>query len=211
MTIHASAPAAARSVAALRQLVGNTPLLEVLYRFDGRERRLYAKYESLNMTGSVKDRMACHILGEAYASDELQPGDTIVEASSGNTGISFAALGRALGHPVRIYMPDWMSQERVALIRSFGAEVVPVSAAEGGFIGAVQKAVSYAREPLWVFPHSSRPLTHARLNPSSDRPPHSPANPKRHRSTPRRNSTDPGAARVGSAWPACRSRTGTHG
>jgi hypothetical protein len=73
MTIHASAPAASRSTAAIRQLVGNTPLLEVLYRRDGRERRLYAKYESMNMTGSVKDRMACHILAEAYANDVLQP------------------------------------------------------------------------------------------------------------------------------------------
>ncbi|GAB4138123.1 MAG: PLP-dependent cysteine synthase family protein [Planctomycetota bacterium] len=151
MTIHSSIPAQARSVAALRQLVGGTPLLEILYRFDGRNRRVYAKYESLNMTGSVKDRMACHILGEAYSQDLLQPGDLIVEASSGNTGISFAALGRALGHPVRIYMPDWMSAERVALIRSFGAEVVPVSKEEGGFVGSVQRAESFAAENERVF------------------------------------------------------------
>ena len=151
MTIHASAPAAARSTAAIRQMVGHTPLLEVLYRRDGRERRLHAKYESMNMTGSVKDRMACHILAEAYASDVLQPGDTIVEASSGNTGIAFAALGAALGHPVRIYMPDWMSKERSLLIASFGAEIVPVSAAEGGFVGSVQLAERFAREREGVF------------------------------------------------------------
>jgi len=151
MTIHASAPAASRSVAAVRQLVGNTPLLEVLYRFDGHPRRLYAKYESMNMTGSVKDRMACHILAEAYATDHLHPGDTIVEATSGNTGISFAALGAALGHPVRIYMPDWMSKERVQLIASFGAEVVAVSAEQGGFVGAVQAAERFAREHESVF------------------------------------------------------------
>ena len=89
MTIHASAPQAARTVAAVRQLVGNTPLLEVLYRLDGRERRLYAKYESMNMTGSVKDRMACHILAEAYANDMLRPDDMIVEAST----IASAAAG----------------------------------------------------------------------------------------------------------------------
>jgi cysteine synthase len=151
MTIHYSAPSDSRSVSALRHLVGNTPLLEILYRFDGKERRLYAKYESLNMTGSVKDRMACHILGEAYAGDLLQAGDIIVEASSGNTGISFAALGRALGHTVRIYIPDWMSQERLQLIRSFGADVVLVSAAEGGFLGSVQKAETFAREHEHVF------------------------------------------------------------
>ena len=151
MTIHTSSPAQARSVAALRQLVGNTPMLEVLYRFDGRPRRLYAKYESMNMTGSVKDRMACHILAEAIATEQLKPGDTIVEASSGNTGIAFAALGRALGHAVRIYMPDWMSPERAQLIRSFGAEVVPVSHAQGGFVGSVQMAENEARARSDVF------------------------------------------------------------
>jgi len=151
MTMHCSAPAGARSTAAVRQLVGNTPLLEVLYRLDGRERRLFAKYESMNMTGSVKDRMACHILAEAYSRGELHAGDTIVEASSGNTGIAFAALGAALGHPVRIYMPDWMSQERVQLIRSFGAEIVGVSAAEGGFVGSVRLAERFASEHERVF------------------------------------------------------------
>ena len=151
MTIHSSVPANARSTAAVRQMVGNTPLLEVLYRLDGHDRRLYAKYESMNMTGSVKDRMACHILAEAYASEQLTVGDTIVEASSGNTGISFAALGAALGHPVRIYMPDWMSRERVQLIESLGAEVVPVSSAEGGFLGSVQLAERFAREHERVF------------------------------------------------------------
>ncbi|HEU4418743.1 MAG TPA: cysteine synthase family protein [Planctomycetota bacterium] len=153
MTIHATAPANARTVSAVRQLVGHTPLLEVLYSFDGHERRLYAKYESMNMTGSVKDRMACHILAEAYATDVLQPGDVLVEASSGNTGIAFAAIGASLGHPVRIYMPDWMSKERVQLIGSFGAEIVPVSAAQGGFLGAVQQAESFARnEPRAFLP-----------------------------------------------------------
>lgn len=151
MTIHASAPAACRSVAAVRQLVGNTPLLEVLYRFDGRERRLYAKYESMNMTGSVKDRMACHILAEAYASESLRPGDMIVEVSSGNTGIAFAALGAALGHPVRVYMPDWMSKERQQLIASLGAEIVLVTAAQGGFVGSIALAERFAMEHVGVF------------------------------------------------------------
>jgi cysteine synthase A len=151
MTIHASAPSACRSVAAIRQLVGSTPLLEIVYRFDGRERRLYAKYESMNMTGSVKDRMACHILAEAYANESLRPGDTIVEVSSGNTGIAFAALGAALGHPVRVYMPDWMSKERQQLIASFGAEIVLVSAAQGGFVGSIALAERFAMEHASVF------------------------------------------------------------
>ncbi|MBL8734007.1 MAG: cysteine synthase family protein [Planctomycetes bacterium] len=143
--------ASARTLASIRQLVGHTPLLEVHYRLDGQDRRAYAKYESMNMTGSVKDRMACHILAEAYANDMLRPDDMIVEASSGNTGIAFAALGAALGHPVRIYMPDWMSRERVQLIGSFGAEIVQVSSAEGGFVGSVQLAERFAREHPGVF------------------------------------------------------------
>ncbi|MBX3462549.1 MAG: cysteine synthase family protein [Planctomycetes bacterium] len=149
--MHGTVPAGLRSTASVRQLIGNTPLLEVVYRLDGRERRLYAKYESMNMTGSVKDRMACHILAEAYLRGQITGGETIVEASSGNTGIAFAALGAALGHPVRIYMPDWMSQERVQLIRSFGAEVVGVTAADGGFVGAVQQAERFARDHERVF------------------------------------------------------------
>lgn len=144
-------PATRRSIDGLAEIIGNTPLLEIHYRCHGRERRLYAKYEATNMTGSVKDRMACHILREGYASGRLRPGDTIAEATSGNTGISMAALGAALGHPVRIYMPDWMSHERVCLIQSFGAEVVPVSKDQGGFGGSIKLAATYAAEHAGVF------------------------------------------------------------
>ena len=124
----------------LSSLIGNTPLLEIECRFRGRPRRVFAKAENLNLTGSIKDRMAWHILERAYATGALAPGDRLVEATSGNTGISFAALGRALGHPVTIYMPDWMSGERVELIRSFGAEIVLVSREEGGFLGSIRRA-----------------------------------------------------------------------
>lgn len=122
----------------LGRSVGNTPLLAIRCRFRNRERVIYAKSEQLNLTGSIKDRMALHILASAYASGTLQPGDTIAEATSGNTGISFAALGRALGHPVTICMPDWMSRERMELIRSLGATVIPVSREEGGFLGSIR-------------------------------------------------------------------------
>jgi cysteine synthase A len=129
---------------ALEQLIGNTPLLAIDLLFDGQPLRLYAKMESKNFTGSIKDRMAFHILDAAYRRGEVQPGDTIVEATSGNTGISFAAVGRAMGHPVRIYMPDWMSRERVLVIQSMGATIVPVSQAEGGFRGAIREAEEFA-------------------------------------------------------------------
>jgi cysteine synthase A len=128
----------------LDTLVGNTPLLAVSFSFRGERRVLYAKSENLNMTGSVKDRMALHILQRGYARGALQPGALIVEATSGNTGISFAAIGRALGHPVAIFMPDWMSQERIELIRSFGADIHLVSHAQGGFLGSIRMAEELA-------------------------------------------------------------------
>ncbi len=130
---------------ALAAMVGRTPLIEIRYRSRGRDRRVFGKYEQKNMTGSVKDRMALWIIRAAYQRGELRPGDTIAEATSGNTGISFSAMGRALGHPVRIYMPDWMSRERVMLIQSMGAEVVPVSHDQGGFKGSIALADEFAR------------------------------------------------------------------
>ena len=136
---------------ALRPLVGDTPLLSIHCRYRGQDHRLYAKLEVLSLTGSVKDRMALHILAAGHASGELETGTPIVEATSGNTGIAFAALGRALGHPVRIYMPDWMSRERVDLIEGLGAEVIPISKAQGGFLGSIAMARDYAAKTPGVF------------------------------------------------------------
>ena len=124
--------------------VGNTPLLAIDFTFDGRPRVLYAKAENMNMTGSIKDRMAYHIIRRGYERGTLKPGATIVEATSGNTGIAFAAIGRALGHAVTIFMPDWMSQERKDLIRSLGAEIRLVSMEQGGFLGSIRLSEEYA-------------------------------------------------------------------
>jgi cysteine synthase A len=98
------------------------------------------------MTGSIKDRMAFHILQKAYKSGALKPGDTIVEATSGNTGISFAGMGRALGHRVVLFMPKWMSRERISLIPALGAEIRLVSYDEGGFTGAIKMAEEFAKQ-----------------------------------------------------------------
>ncbi len=144
-------PALQRRFKGLWHLVGNTPLLAIEFRYCGEPRVLYAKYEPLNMTGSIKDRMALHILHDAYETGAIQPGDTIVEATSGNTGISFSAIGRALGHPVTIMMPDWMSQERVELIRSLGASIVPVTREQGGFLGSIRLAEEMAEQRDDVF------------------------------------------------------------
>ena len=135
----------------LKPLIGNTPLLAIRCRFRGKERLVYAKAEHLNMTGSIKDRMAFYILKKAYQQGSIHFRDTIAEATSGNTGIAFAAIGRALGHSVVTFMPDWMSQERVSLIKSFGAKVVLVDEAEGGFLGSIRMAQELAERESGVF------------------------------------------------------------
>jgi cysteine synthase A len=135
----------------LRRLIGNTPLLAIDYAIRGEHRRIFAKSENLNMTGSVKDRMALHILRKAYERGGLEPGALLVEATSGNTGIALAAVGKALGHPVAIFMPDWMSLERVSLLRSFGAEIHPVSKEDGGFLGSIEQAEELAGATAGAF------------------------------------------------------------
>ncbi|MNY08002.1 Cysteine synthase [compost metagenome] len=122
----------------LWHLVGNTPMLELHYTYKNKAGKIYVKCEHYNLTGSVKDRMALNIMYEAYCSGAINPGDTIIEATSGNTGIAFAAIGRALGHPVKIIMPNWLSKERIDIIRSMGAEVILVSKEEGGFLGSIK-------------------------------------------------------------------------
>lgn len=135
----------------LWHLVGDTPMLEILYEYKGRLRTVYAKCEHYNLTGSIKDRMALYILQRAYALDLIQPGQRIVEATSGNTGISFAAIGKALGHPVTIIMPDWLSRERMDIIRSLGAEIILVSRKKGGFLGSMEMSLDMAAADPDIF------------------------------------------------------------
>jgi cysteine synthase len=131
-------------MAGIRPLIGNTPLLKINYQYKGRPGSIYAKAENLNLTGSIKDRMAYHIIKKAYMSGTLKSGDHIVEATSGNTGISFSAIGRALGHEVTIFMPDWLSRERINLIRSLGAKIQLISREEGGFLKSIEMAEEIA-------------------------------------------------------------------
>ena len=135
----------------LAGMIGRTPLLAIHLHRRGERRVIFAKAEHYNLTGSIKDRMALNILKCAYDRGELRPGDTIAEATSGNAGIAIAALGRALGHPVRIYMPDWMSEERKALLLSLGAELHLVSREQGGFLGAIAATEALAAERDDVF------------------------------------------------------------
>lgn len=112
------------------QFIGNTPLVQI-------SKGLYAKLETLNPTGSIKDRMANAILTNAEQRGELKPGGTIVEATSGNSGIAFSMLAALRGYKMIVVMPRNMSDERKKMIRGFGAEIVEVG--DGDFNGAVEK------------------------------------------------------------------------
>lgn len=139
------------SIDSLASLIGNTPLLEISFRYKGEERRIFAKAEQYNLTGSIKDRMALHIIKKAYNSGALKNGDAIVEATSGNTGIAFSAIGTSLGHPVTIFMPNWMSDERKNLIRSYGANIELVSAEQGGFLGSIKMTEELKKDRENIF------------------------------------------------------------
>jgi len=127
----------------LQALYGNTPLIEVAFKYKNKNRKIYAKYEAFNFSGSIKDRMAIHILRKAYEANEIKEGDAIVEATSGNTGIAFSALGRALGHKVKIFMPDWLSKERYDTIALYGAEIIKISKEEGGFLRSIEEGNNF--------------------------------------------------------------------
>ena len=129
------------------QLIGRTPLLELarLAREEGLEARLLAKLECFNPAGSVKDRVARAMIGDGEARGLLKPGGTIIEPTSGNTGIGLAAVAAARGYRVIIVMPDTMSVERRRLMAAYGAELVLTPGAQG-MAGAIQRAEELARE-----------------------------------------------------------------
>ncbi len=119
-------------------LVGNTPLIKL-------SNKLYAKFETYNPSGSIKDRIGYFILKRAENRGDLQPGDTIVEATSGNTGIAAAMFGANMGYKVMIVMPCNMSEERKQMMRLFGAEVIEVDA--GDFDGAISMRDKICKDP----------------------------------------------------------------
>jgi [CysO sulfur-carrier protein]-thiocarboxylate-dependent cysteine synthase len=133
-------PPASRDITAA---IGNTPMVELPRLAPHPGVRLLAKLEGANPTGSVKDRVAWAMLTDAIESGALHPGQTILEPSSGNTGISLAMLGARLGHPVRIVMPDNTTPEREQLLRLYGAEIVH-SPGDGGSNRAVRMAEELA-------------------------------------------------------------------
>lgn len=136
----------AAKFAGIEKMTGNTPMLEISFTYKGKARKVYAKAEYLSLTGSIKDRVALYIMKKAYETGAIKSGDIVAEATSGNTGIAFSAISSFLGHKAVIYMPDWMSRERITLMKSFGAEVRLVSREQGGFLGSIKMTRALAKD-----------------------------------------------------------------
>lgn len=130
----------------MNKLIGNTPLIKIKYKYNNKIREIYVKLEQYNLTGSIKDRMAYYILNEAYKTGKLKKGQPIIEATSGNTGISFCALGNFFNNPVIIFMPDWVSFERKQIMEMYGAKVYLVSKEDGGFQKCIELADELSKE-----------------------------------------------------------------
>ncbi len=151
------------------QLIGKTPLLELMHieQEYGLEARILAKLEYFNLSGSVKDRIAKAMIEDAERAGKLQPGATIIEPTSGNTGIGLASVGTSKGYKVVLVMPETMSVERRQIMKAYGAELVLTEGAKG-MKGAIEKAKELAANT----PGSFLPGQFA-----------NPANPKIHRET----------------------------
>jgi len=126
----------------IKGLIGNTPMIKIKYKYKGVENYIYAKLEYYNLTGSIKDRIVYYILDRAIKEGRLKDNMVLVEATSGNTGIALSAIGAYLKHKVYIFMPDWVSKERLDLMKLYGANVILVSKEEGGF----KKCIEMAKE-----------------------------------------------------------------
>src|SRR5439155_12445142 len=145
------------------QAIGHTPLVE-LKRFSPKPGvRIYAKLESYNPTGSVKDRVAKSLIESAEADGLIAPGQTILEPTSGNTGISLAMICRRKGYPLKVVMPDNVTPERTQLLKMYGAEIV-YSPGNLGSNGAVAMAAKMAKDPRYYMPYQygnpANPLAH---------------------------------------------------
>ena len=126
------------------KIIGDTPMIRINYEFNNRPKYIYAKLEYYNLTGSIKDRVAFYIINNAKKRGDLKDNMPIIEATSGNTGISLAALGKKYKHKVYIFMPDWVSKERIDLMKGYGAEVILYSKEDGGFIRCIEEAKKLA-------------------------------------------------------------------
>jgi len=143
--------------------IGNTPLVELPRLTPKPEVRIYAKLEGHNPTGSVKDRVAKSMIEAAEAEGAIEPGHTILEPTSGNTGIALAMICRRKGYPLKVVMPDNVTEERTQLLRMYGAEIVYSEGAKGSN-GAVEVALEMAQDSSFYMPYQygneANPLAH---------------------------------------------------
>jgi [CysO sulfur-carrier protein]-thiocarboxylate-dependent cysteine synthase len=131
-------------------LIGNTPIVEVSELSPNPAARLFVKLEGVNPSGSVKDRVARYLIEDAEAREVLRPGQTLLEPSSGNTGIALALVSKLRGYPLKVVLPDNVSLERRQLLNAFGAEIIPSPGAQGSN-GAVRLAQRLAAQhPDWL-------------------------------------------------------------
>lgn len=147
----------------ITELIGQTPLVKLNQVVENDMADVYLKLESFNAGGSVKDRIALQMIEDAEKAGTLKAGDTIVEASSGNTGIGIAFVAAAKGYQVKIFMPESMSVERRRLMQAYGAEI-ELTSAEGGMKEAIAKAEELVKQEGYVklsqFENPSNPKVH---------------------------------------------------
>ena len=130
----------------MEKLFTNTPLIKIIYKFNEEIHEVYAKLEYFTLTGSIKDKVAYYILKKAIEKNEYEDGMPIVEASSGNTAISFAALGAFYKSPVYIFMPSWVSKERKQVLKLYGAKIKTFNERQGGFNKCIEEANKLSKE-----------------------------------------------------------------
>lgn len=133
-----------------KELIGNTPLLKLTSLEKEGRADIYVKVEKNNLAGSIKDRIALYMIEEAEKAGKIKPGDTIVEPTSGNTGVALAALAAAKGYKLILIMPASMSKEREQLAKAYGAEVIRTT--ENALQGSVDKAKELAEKEGYFFP-----------------------------------------------------------
>jgi cysteine synthase B len=146
------------------QAIGDTPLVELKHLSPKPDVRLWAKLESLNPTGSVMDRVARALIADAEARDAILPGQTVLEATSGNTGISLALICQRKGYPLKVVMPANVTPERTHILRMYGAQIV-YSQANQGSNGAVEMALAMAEADAsyympYQYGNEANPLAH---------------------------------------------------
>lgn len=132
-------------------IIGNTPMIKINYKYKEQNKQVFVKLEYYNLTGSIKDRVAFYMINNAKENGILKEKMPLIEATSGNTGISLSALGAYYKHPVYIYMPDWVSKERIQLMKSYGANVFLISKEDGGFSKCLEEAKKLAQKINGLF------------------------------------------------------------